>query len=186
MVEKINFDNDEKYQAILFDENGNEIYRGIMNSKAFSKTIENSTLWEYISDNGRVIEKEFLNKKLDLNKTEFNNGIINFYIKKIDDGSFSSSNIDIKEILFELERIIEKRKNELPENSYTTHLFKKGEDKILKKLGEETIELIISSKEKREDMIYESADLIYHILVFLSFKDIKFEEILNELRKRML
>ncbi len=184
MLENISFDKDEKYQTIVID-GENEVYKGIINQKAFSKTIENSILWEYLPDNGRVIEKDFFGKRVDLNRTTINDNVIIFYLKDCKHTE-SQNNIDRSSILFELEKVIEERKNSLPENSYTTHLFKKGEDKILKKLGEEAVELILASKSSRDEIVYESADLIYHMMVLLSFKEIKIEEILNELRNRML
>ena len=75
-----------------------------------------------------------------------------------------------------------KRKRELPDGSYTTHLFQSGADKIRKKTGEEAIELILASS--RGEIIYESADLIYHMLVLLLSEDISIDEVLAELGKR--
>ena len=90
------------------------------------------------------------------------------------------------EVVEKLYKIIEERKKKLPENSYTAKLFKKGEDKILQKVGEEAIETILAFKsENREHAVYETADLIYHLLVALVNKGITLEEIGNELAKRM-
>ena len=84
-----------------------------------------------------------------------------------------------------LEEIIEARKTEMPDNSYTTSLFNEGIKKITKKLGEEASEVIIASlAEKRSDLIYESADLIYHLLVLLANEDISLEEVVDELSSR--
>lgn len=77
------------------------------------------------------------------------------------------------------------RKAEMPEGSYTTYLFEKGMEKILKKVGEESAEVIIAAmKESREEVIYETADLAYHILVLLCEMGIPPAEILEELSKR--
>ena len=82
-------------------------------------------------------------------------------------------------------QIIEVRKTEMPDNSYTTSLFNEGIKKITKKLGEEASEVIIASlAEKRSDLIYESADLIYHLLVLLANEDISLEEVVDELSSR--
>ncbi len=90
------------------------------------------------------------------------------------------------EVVEKLYEIIEKRRKELPENSYTAKLFKKGEDKILQKVGEEAVETILALKsESREHAVYETADLIYHLLVALVNKGITLEEIGNELARRM-
>lgn len=74
-------------------------------------------------------------------------------------------------ILDELAAVIKQRKKERPEGSYTTYLFDKGLDKILKKVGEETAEVIIAAKNPNNDeIIYETSDLIYHLLVLLEEK----------------
>ena len=70
-------------------------------------------------------------------------------------------------------------------DSYTTTLFEEGINKISKKVGEEASEVIIASlAEQKKDLIYESADLIYHLLVLLANEGIKLEEIIKELNKR--
>jgi phosphoribosyl-ATP pyrophosphohydrolase len=87
--------------------------------------------------------------------------------------------------LYDLEELLISRKNELPKGSYTTKLFKKGIDKISQKLGEEAVELVIASKNKKqEEVIYESADLIYHLLVLLAEKDIPLDRVIQELKIR--
>ena len=73
----------------------------------------------------------------------------------------------------------------MPANSYTAHLFEKGATEIAKKVGEEAIEVIVASAENdRGQLIYESADLIYHLLVLLAQHDIGVEELYQELAKR--
>lgn len=81
--------------------------------------------------------------------------------------------------------LILSRKEEMPEESYTTYLFEEGIDKILKKIGEESAEVIIASKnEPDQELIYESADLVYHMLVLLAERGITPDQIREELRKR--
>ncbi|WP_456456812.1 phosphoribosyl-ATP diphosphatase [Thermovibrio sp.] len=88
--------------------------------------------------------------------------------------------------LKKLYKVIEERKRELPEGSYTAELFKKGEDRILQKVGEEAIETILALKSgKREEAVYETADLLYHLLVALVNRGIELEEVEEELRRRM-
>lgn len=87
--------------------------------------------------------------------------------------------------LEELYTIIEKRKQKLPNNSYVANLFEKGLDHISQKVGEESIELIIASKNNnKRRIIEETADLWFHILVLLSYLEIKPEEVFKELEKR--
>ncbi len=92
----------------------------------------------------------------------------------------------IGEILEELYRVVEKRKRELPENSYTASLFKAGEDRILQKVGEEAIETILALKSgNRGDAVYEVSDLLYHLTVALVNSGITYDEIAEELKRRM-
>lgn len=88
-------------------------------------------------------------------------------------------------VLYDLEdRILDRRKNP-KEGSYTNYLFEKGIDKILKKIGEESAEVIIAAKNQdRYETVYEMADLFYHCLVLLNEKDIKLDDIFLELIKR--
>jgi len=84
--------------------------------------------------------------------------------------------------LFEL---LQGRKEQLPEGSYTTYLFQKGIDKILKKVGEECTEVIIAGKANdRAETIYEIADLMYHVMVMMVEMGISVEDVMKELGSR--
>jgi phosphoribosyl-ATP pyrophosphohydrolase len=90
-------------------------------------------------------------------------------------------------MLARLEQTIAQRKAEMPEGSYTTYLFTQGQDKILKKLGEETAETLIASKNNsRDELVYEASDLIYHLLVLLAHHDVPWSAIEAELSRRHL
>ncbi len=81
--------------------------------------------------------------------------------------------------------LLQGRKNEMPEGSYTTYLFQKGLDKILKKVGEESTEVIIAAKaEDQKETVYEIADLAYHIMVLMVEMGISVEDIRKELAGR--
>ena len=87
--------------------------------------------------------------------------------------------------LQQLIKLIEGRKTEQKEGSYTTYLFQKGLDKILKKVGEESTEVIIAAKaEDKNETIYEIADLAYHVMVLMIESGISLEDIHNELASR--
>jgi phosphoribosyl-AMP cyclohydrolase / phosphoribosyl-ATP pyrophosphohydrolase len=89
------------------------------------------------------------------------------------------------EILNVLEKIIAEREIEMPEGSYTTYLFEKGVDKILKKVGEEASEVIIAAKNRDpEELKWEAADLLYHLLVLLREQKLPLDEVLSALEKR--
>jgi phosphoribosyl-ATP pyrophosphohydrolase/phosphoribosyl-AMP cyclohydrolase len=84
-----------------------------------------------------------------------------------------------------LVKLIEGRKTEKKEGSYTTYLFEKGRDKILKKVGEECTEVIIASKgDDKKETIYEIADLMYHVLVLMIEMGISIKDIFDELASR--
>ena len=88
-------------------------------------------------------------------------------------------------ILLELMDVIRQRQKDRPKGSYTTYLFDKGLDKILKKVGEETAEVIIAAKNPdNSELIYEASDLIYHLLVLLVEKGVDITDIFGELRSR--
>ena len=84
-----------------------------------------------------------------------------------------------------LYKLLQERKELLPEGSYTTYLFEKGLDKILKKIGEECTEVIIAAKDKdKKETIYEIADLAYHVMVLMVENGISLDEIKAELASR--
>jgi phosphoribosyl-ATP pyrophosphohydrolase len=94
-------------------------------------------------------------------------------------------NADDNDILAAIYEVIQDRKAHPNQKSYTASLFQKGIDKVLGKVGEEAAEVIIAGKGgKREDIVYETADLLFHVLVLLGYYDIKPEEIYLELRRR--
>jgi phosphoribosyl-ATP pyrophosphohydrolase/phosphoribosyl-AMP cyclohydrolase len=92
---------------------------------------------------------------------------------------------DLGSVIQDLYSVIESRKLERPEGSYTTYLFEKGLDKILKKVGEESAETIIAAKNAdAEPLISETSDLIYHLLVMLVERGITLDQIGSELNRR--
>ncbi len=85
----------------------------------------------------------------------------------------------------ELYNIVQKRKKEMPKNSYTTSLFKSGRDRIVQKVGEEATEVIIAVKNNsKKEIVYEVADLWFHTLVLLSEFNIEPKSVFEELEKR--
>ncbi|PAF02947.1 bifunctional phosphoribosyl-AMP cyclohydrolase/phosphoribosyl-ATP diphosphatase HisIE [Bacillus velezensis] len=88
-------------------------------------------------------------------------------------------------ILNELESVIAKRQAEMPDGAYTTYLFREGVDKILKKVGEEAAEVIIAAKNRdHEELKWEAADLLYHLLVLLREQSLPLDDVLDVLAKR--
>ena len=89
------------------------------------------------------------------------------------------------DILHRLSETLASRRHADPETSYTAKLFAGGPDSILKKIGEESAELIMASKDgKRLNIVRESADLVYHLLVLLAFYGLSIEDVSQEMRRR--
>ena len=94
---------------------------------------------------------------------------------------------ELNPILFfsELQDFINKRHEEMPEGSYTTSLFRKGVNKMAQKVGEEAVETVIEATNgTNENLIYEASDLMYHLIVLLTSKGLRIEDIARELAKR--
>lgn len=89
------------------------------------------------------------------------------------------------QILNEIYEVVSSRQREMPEGAYTTYLFQKGLDKILKKVGEEAAEVIIAAKNRNSgEVVYEVGDLLYHLIVLLREQGIAPQEVFNELSER--
>jgi len=101
-------------------------------------------------------------------------------------GSYSCFGVEpgLESVLNELYSVIERRKEERPDGSYTTYLFNSGLDKILKKVGEEATETIVAAKNNDGRLSSETADLLYHLLVLLVQRGISLDEISRELKQR--
>jgi phosphoribosyl-ATP pyrophosphohydrolase len=81
---------------------------------------------------------------------------------------------------------IESRKADAPEGSYTAKLFAMGEVEVLKKIGEEAVEVVVAASKQTEDrIVYEVADLIYHNLVLLSMRNLTWQDVEAELARRI-
>jgi phosphoribosyl-ATP pyrophosphohydrolase len=89
------------------------------------------------------------------------------------------------DVLHRLSETLASRRHADPETSYTAKLFADGPDSILKKIGEETAELIMAAKDgKRLNIVWESTDVIYHVLVLLAFYGMTIEDVSQEMRRR--
>ena len=92
-----------------------------------------------------------------------------------------------RELLFlkTLQNIIEQRRQEMPEGSYTTSLFNHGISRIAQKVGEEAVETVIEAMTGNDErLLYEASDLVYHLLVLLTYKGYRIEDLAAELKKR--
>jgi len=92
---------------------------------------------------------------------------------------------ETRNFLYELYNIIKNRISEKSENSYTFRLHIKGLDEIIKKFGEESMEIVLAAKHQdKQKLIYEIADLFYHLTVLMVEKNINYDEVLSELISR--
>lgn len=92
-----------------------------------------------------------------------------------------------QDIMFlkELQDFIDRRRQEMPENSYTTSLFNSGINKMAQKVGEEAVETILEACNGTDErLIYEGADLLYHLIVLLTYKGYRIEDLARELKER--
>jgi len=100
------------------------------------------------------------------------------------DTCFNEKNTS-ENFLFELEKVIQSRKANPNENSYTSKLFQSGLNKITQKVGEEAVELIIEAKDENSELFKaEAADLLYHLLILLSAKNLELSDIIDTLKQR--
>jgi phosphoribosyl-ATP pyrophosphohydrolase/phosphoribosyl-AMP cyclohydrolase len=181
--------------AIIIDFNTNQVLMlGFMNKEAYEKTLETKrvtffsrtrqTYWIKGETSGNYLNV------IDI-KSDCDNDTLLIIAKPegptCHTGAYSCFDIEKTNINFlkQLNELINERKKNLPENSYTTKLFKEGANRIIQKVGEEAIETVIAAKNRdKKEIINETADLIYHLLVMLSEQDINLEEVVNKLVER--
>ena len=99
--------------------------------------------------------------------------------------SKGEKNEDALSFIGYLQDFIERRKQEMPQGSYTTSLFQSGINRMAQKVGEEAVETIIEATNGTDDrLIYEASDLLYHLIVLLTSKGHRIEDLVRELQKR--
>ncbi|TVR60329.1 MAG: phosphoribosyl-ATP diphosphatase [Spirochaetaceae bacterium] len=174
-----------------------------MNKKAHAKSLENNTIWLFHPETGRVLpygDAGFQSLKTVGARYEaiVNAANLPAETRAPDDPAAEHSEsapetseastsgpadpTRVGSIITELAGIVEDRLKTMPEGSYTTHLFTQGPDKIRKKMGEEAVELILARDEA--EIVYEAADLVYHMLVLFAALGIPITRIFDELASR--
>jgi phosphoribosyl-AMP cyclohydrolase / phosphoribosyl-ATP pyrophosphohydrolase len=181
---------------VILEKNGRFVSLVLVNAKAFGKSLENGELWIPDSGTGKVLPAEpriALSAAEDrgsyyLAFTESGEPSLPGMTVPIESGSDEGKAGDASGVasfageLAKLEATIAERRRSLPEGSYTSYLFKEGPVKIRKKTGEEAVEVILA-RDKTE-LIRETADLIYHLLVLLREEGIELDSIASELATR--
>ena len=174
----------------------NVLMLGFMNREAYDKTIATGkvTFWSR-SRNCLWTKGETSGNYLNLIEVKNDCDKDTLLVKAIPDGPTCHTGTDtcwgednsFNPLLFltELQDFIEKRHEEMPEGSYTTSLFKKGINRIAQKVGEEALETVIEATNGSNDkMVYEASDMLYHLIVMLTEKGLRIEDVANELQKR--
>ncbi len=197
---KIKYDENGLFVAIAQDHKSGEVLmQAFMNEESLKLTLETGyatyysrsrkKLWKKGEESGhvqRVVSARFdcdndsLLLKVEQTGAACHTGARSCFFNKVVSGEDTGV-----EMLAELERIVEDRKLNPEEGSYTSYLFEKGVDKIAKKVGEEAVEVVIASKnENTKEFVDECADLVYHLTVLLKEKGVSLSDVCKELKER--
>ena len=188
-----NFSQNTFVQAVVQDKRTNKILRiSTINETAYKKMQDEKVV--YLCKNGQeeLLTGGEYNKPVAVDAIIGNEDGSAVVIRALPEGSTTGAdaflgekNIEDLAFLSYLQDFIEKRKREMPEGSYTTKLFTKGINKISQKVGEEAVETIIEATGgTKEQLLYECSDLIYHLIVLLTEKGLRIEDLARELRAR--
>ncbi|MDQ0254582.1 phosphoribosyl-ATP pyrophosphohydrolase/phosphoribosyl-AMP cyclohydrolase [Evansella vedderi] len=213
-LENIKFDEKGLIPAIVQDYGSKEVLTlAYMNEESLKKSLETEETWFYSRSRQELWHKgatsgntqRIVEMRLDCDQDAIvvlvepagpacHNGTFTCFTEKVEQGDRSDATLssstdretaDRFAIINELEKVIAERQAERPEGSYTTYLFDEGVDKILKKVGEEAAEVIIAAKNRsKEELTWESADLLYHWLVLLREQELPLDAVLKRLAER--
>lgn len=195
-INTIDFDKlDGLVPAVIIDSITEQVLMlGFMNRESFQKTLDTQkvtffsrtrkSLWTKGETSGNFLEL------VDI-KNDCDNDSLLVYAKPVGNtchtGDYSCFGIQKNNLKFlnQLFELVKRRKTELPENSYTSKLFKEGADRIIQKVGEESVETIIAAKNRnKKEIIDEVSDLVFHLLVMLAEQDIELNQIIDNLELR--
>lgn len=212
--EQLKFDEQGLLPAVIQDEATNAVLMvAYMNKEALEKTLASGVTWFFSRSRGRLWQKgetsghvqkvkdifydcdgDTLLVKVEQSGVACHEGTFSCFSRRLENKTaVLAPEVDASEVygaslpavLGEVYDVIHQRKLAPVEGSYTTYLFEKGQDKILKKVGEEAAETIIASKNHDAgEILYEMADLWYHCLVLLAFHELTPQQLLLELKGR--
>ena len=182
--------------AVIQDVNTNKVLMlGFMNKEAYEETISTGKVTFFSRTKNRIWAKGERNgntmQVVNIAEDCDNDALL---IKAIPSGNVSRTGTNTcfgekneEDIMFlkYLQNLIERRRQEMPEGSYTTTLFQKGVNRMAQKVGEEAVEMIIEATNGTdEDFISEASDMIYHLIVLLTSKGLRLEDLAKELKKK--
>ncbi|MDK2843045.1 MAG: phosphoribosyl-AMP cyclohydrolase / phosphoribosyl-ATP pyrophosphohydrolase [Anaerophaga sp.] len=182
--------------AIIQDARTNVVLMlGFMNEEAFKKTKKEgkvtfysrtkNRLWTKGEESGNFLEVVSILPDCDNDTILIKANPAGPVCHTGNDTCFAEINKGNIEFLVHLQDVIDQRLQEMPEGSYTTSLFEKGINKIAQKVGEEAVETIIEAKDHNDDLfLNEVADLTYHLLVLLTAKSYRIEDVVKVLQER--
>ena len=210
MIDQIKFDNNGLVPVIVQDESSKEVLMlSYANREALEKTLEvkqahyysrsRKELWhkgatsghiQYIQDVRYDCDSDTVLYLVHQEGVACHTGNYSCFYRGLKEKGSALPNLQqsLKEkesVLSNLQQLIAHRRTHPKEGSYTNYLFEKGVDKILKKVGEETAEIIIAAKNgSKSETVYETADLLYHLTVLLTALDIDWSDVMAELQSR--
>jgi phosphoribosyl-ATP pyrophosphohydrolase/phosphoribosyl-AMP cyclohydrolase len=169
---------------------------GYMNREAYEKTLETgkvtffsrtkNRLWTKGEESGNFLNVVSIKEDCDQDTLLIKVDPVGPVCHTGTDTCWGEKN-ELDDIMFlkHLQDFIDKRHEEMPENSYTTSLFQSGINRMAQKVGEEAVEMIIEATNGTDDrMIYEGSDMIYHLIVLLTSKGYRIENLVRELKER--
>lgn len=182
--------------AIIQDNKTNKVLMlGFMNQEAYEKTVREkqvtffsrtkNRLWTKGEESGNFLDVVEITPDCDNDTVLIKANPRGPVCHTGADTCFNEDNGDAILFLRYLQDLIYTRKAEMPEGSYTTKLFQRGINKIAQKVGEEAVELVIESKDQNDDLfLNEAADLVFHLLVLLTAKNHRIEDVIKVLQSR--
>ncbi|OAV67969.1 Phosphoribosyl-ATP pyrophosphatase [Bacteroidales bacterium Barb6XT] len=182
--------------AVIQDNNTSKVLMlGFMNEEAYRQTVETGKVTFFSRTKNRLWMKgETSGNTLQVIsiKADCDNDTLLVKVEPAgpvchtgEDTCFGEKNEEDVMFLKLLQNFIERRRQEMPEGSYTTSLFNKGVNRMAQKVGEEAVETVIEATNGTEEgFIYEASDLMYHLIVLLTSKGLRIEDLAKELKKR--
>ncbi|MDR0427119.1 MAG: bifunctional phosphoribosyl-AMP cyclohydrolase/phosphoribosyl-ATP diphosphatase HisIE [Dysgonamonadaceae bacterium] len=182
--------------AIIQDDQTNKVLMlGFMNEEALEKTQETrkvtffsrtkNRLWTKGEESGNFLNVVSIQEDCDNDTLLIKVNPVGPVCHKGTDTCFNEKNAEDMMFLKYLQDFIVRRRQEMPEGSYTTSLFNSGVGRMAQKVGEEAVETVIEAMNGNDErLLYEGSDLLYHLIVLLTYKGYRIEDLVNELKNR--
>jgi phosphoribosyl-AMP cyclohydrolase / phosphoribosyl-ATP pyrophosphohydrolase len=206
-IEELKFDANGLIPAVIQDASTREVLTvAYMNEESIGKSLETRETWFYSRSRQELWHKggtsgntqKIVEIKYDCDGDALvvlvepagpacHTGAVSCFSESLlmNEVSAGAASLNDFAVVLELEKTIRERERDMPEGAYTTYLFDKGVDKILKKVGEEAAEVIIAAKNRdAEELKWEAADLLYHLMVLLQEQKLPLKNVLEVLNKR--